>query len=109
MKNLSLILLINTTTMPKTQESQNYQLLNFNIPRRLKTSLDAVVDYKRCSRTSIINSLLDEYVRNEINHIKEDGHLTSLISSAIQKVNKPQSPVPEMKSTRSDKWESSYI
>ena len=111
MKNLSLILLINTTTMPKTQESQNYQLLNFNIPRRLKTSLDAVVDYKRCSRTSIINSLLDEYVRKELSHIKEDGHLTTLIDTAIQKMNKPQSPPPPMveKKSRSHEWESSYV
>jgi hypothetical protein len=97
--------------MPKTQQSTSYQLLNFNIPRRLKTSLDAVVDYKRISRTSIINSLLDEYVRNEISNIKEDGHLTSLIASAIKKVNNPQSPPPPMvekNSTRSNKWESSY-
>ena len=95
--------------MPKTQESTSYQLLNFNIPRRLKSSLDAVVEYKRISRTSIINSLLDDYCRNEIAHIKEDGNLTSLIDTAIQKVNNPQPPVPEIKSTRSHKWESSYI
>ena len=97
--------------MPKKPQFTSYTLLNWNCPRRLKTSLDAVVDYKRCSRTSIINSLLDEYVRKEISHIKEDGHLTSLIDTAIQ-LNKPQSPsppIPEKKSTRSHGWESSYI
>jgi hypothetical protein len=98
--------------MPKTITSTSYTLLNWNCPRRLKTQLAAIVDYKRVSRTSIINSLLDEYVRKEISNIKEDGQLTSLIASAIQKVNKPQSPLPAMvenKSTRSNEWESSYV
>ena len=98
--------------MPKTTTSTNYTLLNWNCPRRLKTQLAAIVDYKRCSRTSIINSLLDEYVRKELSHIKEDGHLTTLIDTAIQKMNKPQSPPPPMvenKSTRSNEWESSYV
>ena len=98
--------------MPKTTTSTNYTLLNWNCPRRLKTQLAAIVDYKRCSRTSIINSLLDEYVRKELSHIKEDGHLTTLIDTAIQKMNKPQSPLPTMvenKSTRSNEWESSYV
>jgi hypothetical protein len=96
--------------MPKTQESTSYTLLNFNIPRRLKTSLDAVVDYKRCSRTSIINSLLDEYVRKEISHIREDGHITALIDTAIHKVNTLQPPSPRMveKKSRSNEWEKSY-
>jgi len=97
--------------MPKKPKSTSYTLLNWNCPQRLKTSLDAVVDYKRVSRTSIINSLLDDYCRNEIAHIKEDGHLTSLIDTAIQ-LNKPQPPsppIPEKKSTRSHGWESSYI
>ena len=94
--------------MAKTTTSTSYQLLNFNIPRRLKNSLDVVVDYKRISRTSIINSLLDEYVRKEISHIKEDGQLTSLIDSAIQKVNKPSPAMVENKS-RSNEWESSYV
>ena len=97
--------------MPKTITSTSYTLLNWNCPRRLKTQLAAIVDYKRVSRTSIINSLLDEYVRKEISNIKEDGQLTSLIASAIQKVNKPQSPPPAMveNKSRSNEWESSYI
>jgi len=95
--------------MPKKPKSTSYTLLNWNCPQRLKTSLDAVVDYKRCSRTSIINSLLDEYVRKEINHIKEDGHLTSLIDTVIQKVNKPSPPIPEKNPRSHHGWESSYI
>ena len=98
--------------MPKTQESTSYQLLNWNCPRRLKTQLDAIVDYKRVSRTSIVNTLLADYCRNETAHIKEDSQLTSLIDTAIQKVNTPQSPPPPMvekKSTRSNVWESSYV
>jgi hypothetical protein len=97
--------------MPKTTTSTSYQLLNWNCPRRLKTQLAAIVDYKRVSRTSIINTLLDDYCRNETAHIKADGNLTSLIDTAIQKVNKPQSPPPAMveNKSRSNEWESSYI
>jgi hypothetical protein len=97
--------------MPKTTTSTNYTLLNWNCPRRLKTQLSAIVDYKRVSRTSIINTLLDDYCRNETAHIEKDGEILSMIEHVQGKVTKPKvsPPVPEMKSTRSDKWESSYI
>ena len=96
--------------MPKTTTSNTYTLLNWNCPQHLKTALDAVVDYKRISRTSIINTLLSNYCRNEINAIEKDGEILSLIDSTQRKVkchNKKNSPPIEKKSNWS--WESSYI
>jgi len=94
--------------MPKTTTSNTYTLLNFNCPQHLKTALDAVVDYKRISRTSIINTLLADYCRNEITAIEKDGEILSLIDSAQRKVksHKKTSPPVEKKTTWS--WENSY-
>jgi len=96
--------------MPKTTTSNTYTLLNWNCPQHLKTALDAVVDYKRISRTSIINTLLADYCRNEITAIEKDGEILSLIDSAQRKVKSHKKTTPPMKEKKSNwSWESSYI
>jgi len=96
--------------MPKTTTSNTYTLLNWNCPQHLKTALDAVVDYKRISRTSIINTLLADYCRNEITAIEKDGKILSLIDSAQRKVKSHKKTAPPMKEKKSTwSWESSYI
>lgn len=44
----------------------DYQLVNFNIPKRLKTQLDQIAKYKHLSRTAIINTQLEAYCRSEL-------------------------------------------
>ena len=95
--------------MPKTTTSNTYQLLNWNCPQHLKTALDAVVDYKRISRTSIINTLLADYCRNEITAIEKDGEILSLIDSTQRKVSKQKNSTPPIEKKTSWSWESSYI
>ena len=95
--------------MPKTTTSNTYTLLNWNCPQHLKTALDAVVDYKRISRTSIINTLLADYCRNEITAIEKDGEILSLIDSAQRKVSKQKNSSPPVEPKSSSwSWESSY-
>jgi predicted transcriptional regulator len=43
-----------------------HQLVNFNIPTNLKTSLDKIAKSKCLSRTAIINQLLETYCRTEL-------------------------------------------
>jgi hypothetical protein len=94
--------------MPKTTTSNTYTLLNWNCPRHLKNALDAVVDYKRISRTSIINTLLADYCRNEITAIEKDGEILSLIDSAQRKVSKQKNSSPPIEKKSNWSWESSY-
>ena len=94
--------------MPKTTTSNTYTLLNWNCPQHLKTALDAVVDYKRISRTSIINTLLADYCRNEITAIEKDGEILSLIDSTQRKVKSHKKTTPPVEKKSSWSWESSY-
>ena len=46
-----------------------YQLMNFNVPKHLKQDLDAIASYRHISKTSILNILLEQYCRLELNRI----------------------------------------
>jgi hypothetical protein len=48
----------------------NYQLINFNIPTRLKTQLDLIAKHKHISRTAIINTQLESYCSSELAYIE---------------------------------------
>ena len=48
----------------------HYQLINFNIPTRLKSQLDLIAKYKHISRTAIINTQLESYCRSELAYIE---------------------------------------
>ena len=53
----------------------NYQLINFNIPTRLKTQLDLIAKHKHISRTAIINTQLESYCRSELAYIEARNQL----------------------------------
>ena len=80
----------------------SYTLINFNIPNHLKKNFDQLVNFKRVSRTSILNSMIEEFCRREFKLIKEDGRLTDLITDIEQK-NSPKS-----NHSNSSRWEDSY-
>ena len=48
----------------------HYQLINFNIPTRLKDQLDLIAKHKHISRTAIINTQLESYCRSELPYIQ---------------------------------------
>mgnify|MGYP006092696279 CR=1 FL=1 len=91
----------------------NHTLINFNIPNHLKANFDQLVGFKRVSRTSILNTMIEEFCRNEIKLIESDGNLNELITS-IERKNKIKKgqPIPNTLSKRSSKvsssWEESY-
>lgn len=83
----------------------SYTLINFNIPNHLKKNFDQLVNFKRVSRTSILNNMIEEFCRTEFKLIREDGRLNDLISD-IERKNPPKTS-PSTKSTTS-RWEDSY-
>ena len=65
----------------------NYKLINFNIPLYLANNLDSILGYKNISRTSLLNSMLSDWVREETDNMEKDGLLNDLVTT-IQTNNK---------------------
>lgn len=55
-------------------------LVNFNIPYHLKKNFDQLSKFKRVSKTSILNSMIEEFCRTELRLIKEDGLLDDFMT-----------------------------
>jgi hypothetical protein len=53
----------------------NYQLINFNIPIKLKDQLDLIAKHKHVSRTAIINIQLESYCRQELPFLQSKDHV----------------------------------
>ena len=60
-------------------------LINFNMPAYLKESLDDLAAFKTVSRTSILNRLIENYIRVEHKYIEEDGRFRDMLSKAKEK------------------------
>ena len=63
----------------------SYTLINFNIPNHLKKNFDHLVNFKRVSRTSLLNTMIEEFCRREFKLIKEEKRLNDLITGIEQK------------------------
>ena len=66
------------------------KLINFHIPLHLSNDIDSINKFKRVSRTSVMNRLLENYLRTETKQIKEDGKLNEL----LQSVRSKNPPIP---------------
>ena len=58
--------------------------MTFNIPLHLKSMFDELSSFKCVSKTSIINSLIENYCRQERQNLIQDKEV-------IEKTDKPQS------------------
>jgi hypothetical protein len=80
----------------------SYTLINFNIPNHLKNNFDQLVNFKRVSRTSVLNSMIEDFCRREFKLIKEDGKLNDLITNIKIK------NLPKINHQKTSSWEDSY-
>ena len=80
----------------------SYTLINFNIPNHLKKNFDQLVNFKRVSRTSVLNSMIEDFCRREFKLIKEDGKLNDLITNIKIK------NLPKINQQKTSSWEDSY-
>ena len=97
--------------------SNEHTLINFNIPNYLKKNFDSLVKFKRVSRTSILNQLIDRYVRFELDQIEKDNKINSLLTD-IEKRNQKDLKkeilknipleIDEVVTTKKHSWEDSY-
>jgi hypothetical protein len=44
-----------------------YKFINFNIPIQLKETFDLIIKEKRISRTSLLNLMIEDYCKSELN------------------------------------------
>ena len=63
---------------------KSYTLMTFNIPIHLKSIFDELSSFKCISKTSILNSLIETYCRQERQNLIQDKEV-------IEKTDKPQS------------------
>ena len=64
---------------------KSYTLMTFNIPIHLKSIFDELSSFKCVSKTSIINSLIENYCRQERQNLIQDAEFMK------NKSDKPQS------------------
>ena len=64
---------------------KSYTLMTFNIPLHLKSIFDELSSFKCVSKTSIINSLIENYCRQERQNLIQDKEFMK------NKSDKPQS------------------
>ena len=64
---------------------KSYTLMTFNIPIHLKSIFDELSSFKCISKTSIINSLIENYCRQERQNLIQDKEFIE------KKSEKPQS------------------
>jgi metal-responsive CopG/Arc/MetJ family transcriptional regulator len=95
-----------TTTLNLNQKYEPI-LINFNIPKHLKYHLDRLSKFKGVSRTSILNRLIEEYVRVEDKMLEDDGRIYEMMSKLENTIEKNvlRQTQPELKKRS---WEESY-
>ena len=90
-------------------------LINFNVPNHLKYKLDRVSKLKGISRTSILNRLIEEFVRTETDQIEKDGRMYEMMSKLENTMESnvlksdPISPPTRIPQPKYTSWEQSYI
>ena len=67
------------------------KLVNFNVPNYLISQFDDLVKFKRKSRTSILLTLMETYLRDERTQIQKDNELTKSFKSIKEKYDNPKS------------------
>lgn len=63
-------------------------LLNFNIPTHLKYRLDRLCYFKGVSRTSVLNGLIEQFVRAENDQLRRDGRIHEEISKLEKSIER---------------------
>jgi len=63
---------------------KSYTLVTFNIPLHLKSILDELSSIKCVSKTSILNSLIENYCRQERQNLIQDKEFNKINSEKPQ-------------------------
>ena len=66
------------------------KLVNFNVPNYLISQFDDLVKFKRKSRTSILLTLIETYLRDERTQIQKDNELSESFKSIKKKYESPK-------------------
>ena len=91
--------------------NMNSSSITFYCPNHLKNSFDELVRFKRISRTSIINYLMENWMRTEYQKLKDDEKITDLIENVKQKnevKSEIQKPTQWSVKSNTSHWEESY-
>lgn len=82
--------------------------ITFYCPNHLKNNFDELVKFKRLSRTSTINHLMERWVRSEFDRMKIDDDFQSLINDIRLRNHKNNIPKPSDNPLQSDVKSTDY-
>jgi len=83
--------------------SPNHSSITFYCPNNLKDQFDELVKFKRVSRTSIINQLMENWMRSEFRLMEEDNKISLFINDLKLRTHKNK--VPKIKvNERPTQW-----
>ena len=94
--------------------NMNSSSITFYCPNHLKNSFDELVRFKRISRTSIINYLMENWMRTEYQKLKDDEQISDLIENVKSKniIQKNQitndRPTQWSVKSKQPQWEDTY-
>jgi|AP03_1055505.scaffolds.fasta_scaffold176727_1 predicted DNA-binding protein len=71
-------------------------LVNFRMSEHLKTGLDFVAKSKQTTKTYIINTLLEKYIRDEYQQLTEDKEMTYRLISANKNLEEKYAEVNDL-------------
>ena len=92
----------------------NSSPITLYLPDYLKNGVDEIVRFKRISRTSLINGLLSNWIKDEIKNLKEVEEFSDLIENVRLKSQTKKSKTDVEESTNKwsvksrNTWEDSY-
>ena len=66
---------------------KSYTLMTFNIPLHLKSIFDELSSFKCVSKTSILNSLIENYCRQERQNLIQDKEFNKNKSETSQSID----------------------
>jgi len=80
-------------------------LINFHIPPHLKGNVDDLCKFKGMSRTSILNSLCEWWIRNEYRLLEQDGRMREFVLRTQHKMlegRKPPNPFKRLEKVKEE-------
>jgi len=94
--------------MEKVLPNYDPILINFKVPKNLKYHLDRLSKFKGVSRTSILNRLIEEWVRDETKQLEDDGRIYELMSKLEGTIERSVLRTVTPNSHQNGSWEKSY-
>ena len=89
-------------------QTYDYSPIYIKVPSYLKNNFDKIIKFKRLSKTHILNQMIQNFIIEEQNNIKNDNKLDELLSSVkshtVEKTLKQKQKLEQQKQQQQRSW-----